>query len=113
MDAQGCAQFTAFATALTVRAGIILSGSPYSVYDEDAPRVDPAVFTLGVPVLGICYGLQEIAASLGGKVEPHDHREYGHARVSVNRLGGDGRVDKLFEGLGDELEVRSVLTAAS
>ncbi|KZW01377.1 GMP synthase [Exidia glandulosa HHB12029] len=81
--------------------GIILSGSPYSVYDADAPRVDPAVFDLGVPVLGICYGLQEIASHLGGKVEGHDHREYGHARVQVTQ----SPVDALFEGLGEELQV--------
>ncbi|EJD54141.1 GMP synthase [Auricularia subglabra TFB-10046 SS5] len=84
--------------------GVILSGSPYSVYDNDAPRVDPAVFELGVPILGICYGLQEIAWHLGGKVEGHDHREYGHAKVTINRFG-NGAVDSLFQGLGDELEV--------
>lgn len=49
--------------------GVILSGGPYSVYLPEAPHVDPAVWDLNVPVLGICYGLQEIALSLGGNVE--------------------------------------------
>ncbi|KAF9114982.1 GMP synthase (glutamine-hydrolyzing) [Mortierella sp. AM989] len=61
--------------------GVILSGSPYSVYDHDAPRVDPDVFDLGVPVLGICYGLQEMSNYFGGKVDPCDHREYGPATL--------------------------------
>lgn len=63
--------------------GIILSGSPYSVYDKDAPHVDPKVWEMGVPILGICYGLQEIAWTKGGKVEPHDKREYGKSTISV------------------------------
>ena len=79
--------------------GVILSGSPYSVYDDVAPRVDPAVFTLGVPVLGICYGLQEIAWNHGGSVDPHDHREYGHANLEIVQTGNI-QVDALFAGLG-------------
>jgi len=63
--------------------GIILSGGPCSVYDADAPDADPAILALGVPVLGICYGLQFITHHLGGKVRPADKREYGHAEVSV------------------------------
>ena len=63
--------------------GIILSGGPCSVYDSDAPAADPAVLSLGVPILGICYGLQFIVHHLGGKVEPAPAREYGHAEVSV------------------------------
>ncbi|KZV64723.1 GMP synthase [Peniophora sp. CONT] len=85
--------------------GVILSGSPYSVYDADAPHVDPAVFELGVPILGICYGLQEIAWQLGGKVKQCDHREYGFAKVQISKLGDGGSADALFEGLGDDLEV--------
>ncbi|WFD34829.1 GMP synthase (glutamine-hydrolyzing) [Malassezia cuniculi] len=84
--------------------GVILSGSPYSVYDDVAPRVDPAVFSMGVPVLGICYGLQEIAWNHGGSVDPHDHREYGHANVQVVKTG-DAHMDALFEGLGSEATV--------
>ncbi|KAJ2917562.1 hypothetical protein MD484_g2870, partial [Candolleomyces efflorescens] len=84
--------------------GIILSGSPYSVYDKDSPHVDPAVFELGVPILGICYGLQEIAWNLGGEVTKCDHREYGFAMVKINAFG-NGQVDALFEGLGDEMQV--------
>ena len=61
--------------------GIILSGGPCSVYDKDAPSADPRVFELGVPVLGICYGLQFMAHALGGKVRAAKHREYGHAQV--------------------------------
>ncbi|KAJ1023217.1 hypothetical protein NDA16_003370 [Ustilago loliicola] len=76
--------------------GIILSGSPYSVYDEIAPRVDPDVFTAGVPVLGICYGLQEIAWNHGGKVDPHDKREYGHAEVEIVKTG-QPHIDALFK----------------
>jgi GMP synthase (glutamine-hydrolysing) len=63
--------------------GVILSGGPCSVYDADAPAADPAVLALGVPVLGICYGLQFIVHHLGGKVEPAPAREYGHAQVDV------------------------------
>ncbi len=65
--------------------GIVLSGGPSSVYDADAPAADPAVLALGVPVLGICYGLQFIVHHLGGSVEPAPAREYGHAQVDVSR----------------------------
>ncbi|KAF5374508.1 hypothetical protein D9615_009092 [Tricholomella constricta] len=86
--------------------GIILSGSPYSVYDKDSPHVDPAVFDLGIPILGICYGLQEIAWNLNGKVSPCDHREYGFSQLQVKKSdGGGASVDALFEGLGDEMQV--------
>lgn len=85
--------------------GIILSGSPYSVYDDDAPHVDPAVFDLGVPILGICYGLQEMAWKLNGQVAKCDHREYGFAQVQISKIGGVGGADKLFEGLGEEMQV--------
>ncbi|RSH80644.1 GMP synthase (glutamine-hydrolyzing) [Apiotrichum porosum] len=78
--------------------GIILSGSPYSVYAPDAPHVDPAVFEAGVPVLGICYGLQEIAKTFGGNVEPHSHREYGHAQIQIVKTGV-AHADALFEGI--------------
>jgi len=61
-------------------AGIILSGGPSSVYDKDAPVCDPAVLAQGIPVLGICYGMQWIAKNLGGKVEPAERREYGPAQ---------------------------------
>lgn len=84
--------------------GIILSGSPYSVYDEVAPRVDPAVFTMGVPVLGVCYGLQEIAWNHGGRVDPHDSREYGHATLDVVKTGIE-HCDALLANLGDDMTV--------
>ena len=61
--------------------GIILSGGPSSVYEEETPRAPQAVFELGVPVLGICYGMQTMAAQLGGKVENAHHREFGYAEV--------------------------------
>ncbi len=61
--------------------GVILSGGPESVHEAETPRADPLVFQLGVPVLGICYGLQTMAAQLGGEVAPADHREYGYAQV--------------------------------
>ena len=63
--------------------GIVLSGAPWSVYDKDAPPADKRVFDLGVPVLGICYGLQFMVHTLGGKVRPADKREYGHAEIDI------------------------------
>ena len=61
--------------------GVILSGGPETVTTDETPRVPQAVFDLGVPVLGICYGMQAMAAQLGGKVEPASHHEYGYAQV--------------------------------
>ncbi len=63
--------------------GIVLSGAPWSVYDKDAPPADKRLFDLGLPVLGICYGLQFMVHALGGKVRPADKREYGHAEVDI------------------------------
>ena len=63
--------------------GIILSGGPNSVYDENAFGIDPEIFNLGIPVLGICYGMQLITYKLGGSVEPAKNREYGKALLEV------------------------------
>jgi GMP synthase (glutamine-hydrolysing) len=68
--------------------GIILSGGPSSVYDADAPAADAGVLAMGVPVLGICYGLHFIVHHLGGKVKSAPLREYGHAEVAIED-GGD------------------------
>ena len=68
--------------------GIVLSGGPSSVYDPGAPLPDPVVFELGVPVLGICYGMQLIAHMLGGKVAPSREREYGRAELFVDMPEG-------------------------
>jgi GMP synthase (glutamine-hydrolysing) len=80
-------------------AGLILSGGPASVYAPDAPQIDPQVLRAGVPVLGICYGMQLIAHHLGGEVAPGDRREYGPATLSVQRAG------RLFSGLPREMPV--------
>jgi len=80
-------------------AGIVLSGAPWSVYDKDAPPADPRVFELGLPVLGICYGLQFMVHTLGGRVRPADKREYGHAEVEVVCDS------MLFQGLPRKLSV--------
>ncbi|GAA5834021.1 hypothetical protein JCM5353_008612 [Sporobolomyces roseus] len=87
--------------------GIILSGSPFSVYEKDAPRVDPDVYTAGVPVLGICYGLQETANYFGARVEASDHREYGEAiiKVEVQPESAPKHLNKLFEGIPIESPV--------
>jgi GMP synthase (glutamine-hydrolysing) len=63
--------------------GLILSGGPDSVYGEGAPRVDPALFDLGVPILGICYGMQLMAYTLGGRVERAPEREYGPSDLEI------------------------------
>jgi len=64
-------------------SGIILSGGPSSVYDQGAPRVSVELFSLGVPILGICYGVQLSSLLLGGKVKPAQNREYGRASVKL------------------------------
>jgi GMP synthase (glutamine-hydrolysing) len=69
-------------------AGLILSGGPASVYEPGAPDVDPAVFDLGVPVLGICYGHQLMARGLGGEVAATGQREYGGTTLQVDQPGG-------------------------
>ena len=84
--------------------GVILSGGPYSVYEDDAPHVDPALFDLKVPLLGICYGLQEIAWHFGKAVLAGDKREYGHADLSVPCLEGD-KMSPLFAGLKEPVTV--------
>ena len=78
---------------------LILSGGPASVYDEGAPRADPAIWSGKVPVLGICYGLQLMAHDLGGDVVPATHREYGPASVTITRKDG------LFRGIDREQPV--------
>jgi GMP synthase (glutamine-hydrolysing) len=74
---------------------IILSGSPNSVYDDGAPRADPAIWSGRIPVLGICYGAQLMARELGGDVLPASRREYGPATVTITDGAGDG----LFGGI--------------
>lgn len=64
--------------------GIILSGGPNSVYDEGAPQCDPAIFELGIPILGVCYGMQLMAKQLGGSVERADRGEYGKAELQID-----------------------------
>ena len=83
-------------------AGIVLSGGPSSVYDAGAPRVSPELFELGVPILGICYGVQLASLLLGGTVVASSHREYGRATVTLGTTQG-----ALFAGFaaGDELAV--------
>jgi len=79
--------------------GLILSGSPSSVYEEKAPKCDPEIFQLGMPILGICYGLHLISHLLGGKVERAEKKEFGRSELQI--------LDKseLFKGLGDKITV--------
>ena len=81
------------ATELASYKGIVLSGGPQNLSASDALRVDTDVFELGIPVLGVCYGLQLMAYELGGKVEASDKREYGRATVSAVTTS------QLFSGL--------------
>lgn len=76
--------------------GVILSGSPESVHFDDGPRVSHVVFELGVPVLGICYGMQTMAAELGGRVESSSHREFGYAEITPHE-------SSLFGNLSDSV----------
>ncbi len=79
--------------------GIILSGGPASVYDQGAPHSDPRLFELGIPILGICYGMQLMTHQLGGKVEKSEKREYGRASMALDD------VSDLFAGFKGTTEV--------
>ena len=92
-------------------SGIILSGGPESVGGDEAPAVSDAVIASGVPVLGICYGMQALAAKLGGVVRGSDHREFGYAEVEVaegnpllHGLVGAGEWLKVWMSHGDRVE---------
>jgi len=67
---------------------IILSGGPASVYDEDAPMPDPGIFEMGLPLLGICYGMQAMTVHNGGRIEASDHREFGRAEIQIHDTSG-------------------------
>ena len=73
--------------------GIILSGGPSSIYEKNSPKVDKAIFQLGIPVLGICYGMQYMVDALGGSVKQAQKREYGFAELSIKKSS------QLFEGM--------------
>jgi len=76
--------------------GIILSGGPASIYEKGSPRVDPGVFDLGIPVLGICYGMQYMVDALGGEVKKAEKREYGFAELHLKDAAG------IFEGIEEQ-----------
>ena len=71
--------------------GLILSGGPASVYAEGAPRLDPELLELGIPVLGICYGMQLIARELGGRVEGAEVGEFGRSELTLREVFSEAR----------------------
>ena len=77
--------------------GIVLGGGPASVYADDAYKVDKAIFDLGLPILGICYGMQTIAHYLGGSVIAADHQEYGKAKLNI-----EDSSCSLFDGISND-----------
>jgi GMP synthase (glutamine-hydrolysing) len=88
--------------------GIILSGGPASVYENASPKTDPEIFNLGIPVLGICYGLQFMIHALGGKVNKAQKREYGFASLDIHDHSGlYHNIDKITQcwmSHGDSIE---------
>ncbi len=80
-------------------SGIVLSGGPSSVYEEGAPSIDKEIFNLGIPILGICYGMQLITHLLGGKVSRAEKREYGKAILKIEDLSD------IFNGVSQETVV--------
>jgi len=102
---------TAEQIAAVAPAGIILSGGPESVGAQGSPQISDALLSVAAPVLGICYGMQALAAKLGGVVETADHREYGYAEVALagtdpllNGLAKPGAVLKVWMSHGDRVE---------
>ena len=94
-------RFDTTADELKKRApkGIILSGGPCSVPDDDAPKCDPALFDLGLPILGICYGMQLFSQTLGGSVHRGTKAEYGKAMMTITKDS------PLFKGLAPDIQV--------
>ena len=90
-------------TQRIVPKGVILSGGPASVYEQDAPTIPNWVFEQQLPILGICYGMQALVHQLGGKVAPGDKREYGSAELS--QAVEEGARQTLFSGMPDEFQV--------
>lgn len=90
-------------SAETIKArnptAIVFSGGPSSVYESNAPKCDPNIFKLGIPVLGICYGMQLASQALGGKVESCNRREFGRARLHIQSM------ERLFAGFPHEIDV--------
>jgi len=88
--------------------GIILSGGPSSIYEKNSPKIDDEIFRLGIPVLGICYGMQFMVYSLGGSVERAGKREYGFAELRVKKQEGVlkdiGRSTKCWMSHGDSIK---------
>lgn len=80
-------------------SAIIFSGGPSSVYEANAPKCDPKIFDLGIPILGICYGMQLLSQSLGGKVTSCSQREFGRSRLQVKSM------ERLFAGFPHEIDV--------
>ncbi len=78
--------------------GIILSGGPSSIYEKNSPKCDQRIFDLGIPVLGICYGMQFMVNALGGTVKKSQKREYGFATLNVKKYEG------LFKGVGEKTD---------
>lgn len=103
-ECQVCSKVYSFSTAAEVLKeegvkGVILSGGPSSVFADNAPKPDIAIFDLGVPVLGICYGIQLLGFLLGGKAEHSDEREYGKGKLEIT---GDS---PLFHGIDKSIQV--------
>src|SRR5260221_9477379 len=84
--------------------GLVLSGGPSSVYDANAPKCDPQILAMGLPVLGICYGMQWITHALGGKVEKAERHEYGSAQLTIENEHGNCE-SLLFAGAPSSLRV--------
>ena len=74
--------------------GIILSGGPKSILEDGSPKCDPGIFELGIPILGICYGMQLITNSFGGKIESSSQREFGHVNINIEK---DGKQNEYYE----------------
>jgi len=88
--------------------GMILSGGPSSVYERDAPKIDPQILNLGIPILGLCYGHQLIAYLLGGEVKRGARQEYGLAYVTIDKpidiLKGLSSIEKVWMSHGDTVQ---------